>query len=185
MPMPMKLIFIHGAPASGKLTVGKALQKIVRAKLFDNHAAIDFAKSVLDFGAPGFWELVHSAKITALDAAVRNGVPILISTGCYSEPEDRRNFEEGELIVKRDGGYLLPVFLSCSDTIREQRVCNPDRVERQKMASVEGLRKFNREWNIAPVPRDNCLHLDSGQTEPEVIAAKIVKHFALAHAGPA
>ena len=183
--MPMKLIFIHGAPASGKLTVGKALQKIVRAKLFDNHAAIDFAKSVLDFGAPGFWELVHSAKITALDAAVRNGVPILISTGCYSEPEDRRNFEEGELIVKRDGGYLLPVFLSCSDTIREQRVCNPDRVERQKMASVEGLRKFNREWNIAPVPRDNCLHLDSGQTEPEVIAAKIVKHFALAHAGPA
>lgn len=132
--MPMKLIFIHGAPASGKLTVARALQKIVPAKLFDNHAAIDFAKTVLDFGAPGFWELVHSAKVTALEAAARHGVPILIFTGCYSEPDDRQNFEEREAIVTRNGGCLFPVFLSCSDAIREQRVGNRDRVERQKMA---------------------------------------------------
>lgn len=175
----MKLIFIHGAPASGKLTVAMALQKIVPAKLFDNHAAIDFAKTIFDFGAPGFWDLVHSAKVAALDAAVRHGVPIVISTGCYLEPEDRQNFEERAAIVTRRGGCLLPVFLSCSDAIREQRVGNPDRIERQKMASIETLRKFSLEWNIAPVPRDDCLHLDSGQEEPEVIAEKIAEHFAL------
>lgn len=177
--MTMKLIFIHGAPAIGKLTVAKALRKIVPARLLDNHAAIDFAKTVFDFGAPGFWDLVHSAKVAALDAAARHGVPIVISTGCYSEPEDRQNFEERTAIVTRHGGCLLPVFLSCADAIREQRVGNPDRVERRKMASVEALRKFGREWNHAPVPRDDCLHLDSGQEEPEVIAVKIAEHFAL------
>ena len=50
----MKLIFIHGAPASGKLTVAKALLRIVPGRLFDNHAAIDLARTVFDFGAPGF-----------------------------------------------------------------------------------------------------------------------------------
>lgn len=175
----MKFIFIHGAPASGKLTVAKALQKIVPARLLDNHAAIDFTKTVFDFGAPGFWELVHSVNVRALDAAARHRVPILISTGCYSEPEDRPNFEEKEAIVIRNGGCLLPVFLSCSDVIREQRVGSPDRIQRRKLASVEGLRKFCHELNIAPVPRDTCLHLDSGKEEPEAVAAKIADHFAL------
>lgn len=53
-----KLVFIHGAPGSGKLTTAKALLSRVDGRLFDNHAAIDIARSVFDFGAAGFWELV-------------------------------------------------------------------------------------------------------------------------------
>ena len=55
----MKLLFLHGAPAAGKLTVAKALLRIVPGRLMDNHAAIDLALTIFDFGAPGFWELVH------------------------------------------------------------------------------------------------------------------------------
>ena len=58
----MKLLFIHGAPASGKLTVARALLQAVQGKLFDNHAAIDVARTVFEFGAPGFWELVHDVR---------------------------------------------------------------------------------------------------------------------------
>jgi tRNA uridine 5-carbamoylmethylation protein Kti12 len=39
----MKLLFLHGAPAVGKLTVAKALLRIVPGRLMDNHAAIDGA----------------------------------------------------------------------------------------------------------------------------------------------
>ena len=46
----MKLLFLHGSPATGKLTVAKALLGIVPGRLFDNHAGIDLpalrAKSV-------------------------------------------------------------------------------------------------------------------------------------------
>ena len=38
----MKLLFIHGSPAVGKLTVAKALLRIVQGRLMDNHAVIDF-----------------------------------------------------------------------------------------------------------------------------------------------
>jgi hypothetical protein len=50
----MKLIFLHGSPAVGKLTVAKALLRLVQGRLVDNHAAIDLARTIFDFGAPGF-----------------------------------------------------------------------------------------------------------------------------------
>jgi tRNA uridine 5-carbamoylmethylation protein Kti12 len=53
----MKLLFLHGSPAVGKLTVAKALLRIVPARLMDNHAAIDLALTIFEFGAPGFGSL--------------------------------------------------------------------------------------------------------------------------------
>ena len=44
----MKLLFLHGAPATGKLTVAKALLRIVPGRLFDNHAAIDLARTIFE-----------------------------------------------------------------------------------------------------------------------------------------
>ena len=64
----MKLLLLHGAPAAGKLTVAKALLRQVPGRLFDNHAAIDLARTIFDFGAPGFWELVRSLRYAALEA---------------------------------------------------------------------------------------------------------------------
>ena len=92
----MKLIFIHGAPASGKLTVARALLRAVPGRLFDNHAPIDLARTVFDFGAPGFWELVDVVWLSTLDLAARHGVPLIATTYCYAEPEDREGFERVE-----------------------------------------------------------------------------------------
>src|SRR3954469_7549887 len=100
----MKLLFLHGAPAAGKLTVAKALLRVVPGRLFDNHAAIDFARTIFDFGAPGFWELVHEVRLSALDAASRHGVPLAVATFCYSDPGDRPQVEQFEATVKRHGG---------------------------------------------------------------------------------
>ena len=44
----MKLLFLHGAPAAGKLTVAKALLRLVPGRLMDNHAAIDLALRRMD-----------------------------------------------------------------------------------------------------------------------------------------
>ena len=70
----MKLLFLHGSPATGKLTVAKALLQTVQGRLFDNHAAIDLARTIFEFGAPGFWELVHSVRYAAFDTAAEQRV---------------------------------------------------------------------------------------------------------------
>ena len=110
----MKLLFLHGAPAAGKLTVAKAVLGLVPGRLFDNHVAVDTALTVFEFGAPGFWELVHNIRCETFAAAAEHAIPFVVTTFCYAEPSDRAQFEKFEDIARRRGGELLPVFLYCS-----------------------------------------------------------------------
>ena len=175
----MKLLFLHGAPAVGKLTVAKALLRIVPARLMDNHAAIDLALTIFEFGAPGFWELVHDVRRSAMNAAAEHGVPLLVTTFCYAEPEDREQFGQIEEIVQRHSGELLPVFLHCSREEALRRVGNPDRVERRKLISGEHLIRDLDRYDLTAVPRPDCLKLDTGVNAADVTAQKIVEHFGL------
>lgn len=176
----MKWIFIHGAPATGKLTVAKALLRAVPGRLFDNHAAIDVARTVFDFGAPGFWELVHSIRLSVLRAAAEHDVPLVAATYCYAEPDDRPAFEQFEAILERHGGELLPVFLRCSKEEMFRRVTSVDRAERRKITSEQGLNKFLAQYHISPVPRTDCLVLDTEASSEDATAREIIRHFGLA-----
>ena len=175
----MKLLFLHGAPAAGKLTVAKALLRIVPGRLMDNHAAIDLALTVFDFGAAGFWELVLEVRESAYEAAARQHVPLLVTTFCYAEPEDRANFARTDEIVQRHGGELLPVFLHCSREEALRRVGNPDRVARRKLTSGEHLIRDLDRYHLTAVPRPDCIRLDTGMNSADVTAREIVRHFGL------
>jgi hypothetical protein len=175
----MKLLFLHGSPATGKLTVAKALLGMVPGRLFDNHAAIDLARTIFDFGAPGFWELVHSVRYSAIDAAAEHGVALVVTTFCYVEPDDRVQYEKFEEIMQRHGGELLPVFLHCSREEAARRVGNPDRVERRKMTSEESLNQYLDDYKFSPVPRPDCLTLDTEVKPAEATAQEIVRQFGL------
>ena len=175
----MRLVFLHGAPAVGKLTVAKALLRLVPGRLFDNHAAIDVARTVFEFGAPGFWELVHNVRVAVFDAAAEHGVALLAATYCYAEPDDRPAFAEFEAIMQRHGGELLPVFLHCSEAEARRRVGNTDRAERRKVTSAQGLADFVGKFNITPVPRADCLMLDTEARSADATAQEIIRHFRL------
>ena len=174
----MKLVFLHGAPAAGKLTIANALLRIVPGRLHDNHAAIDLARTVFDFSAPGFWELVKAVRCSTFEAAASHGLPLLVTTFCYIEPDDRSALEAFDEILRRHGGELLPVFLYCSREEAVRRVGNADRVERRKMTSPESLVRALETKTFSPVPRP-CLKLDTGLTSAETNALQIARHFGL------
>lgn len=175
----MKLLFLHGAPAAGKLTVAKALLGMVPGRLSDNHVAIDLARTIFDFGAPGFWELVHSARCAAFAAAAEHGVALVVTTFCYVEPYDRPQYENFEEIMQRRGGQLLPVFLHCSREEAVRRVGNPDRVERRKMTRAEDLNRELDSYDFSPVPRSDCLKMDTVARPADATAREIIGHFGL------
>jgi hypothetical protein len=178
----MKLLFLHGAPAAGKLTVAKALLGQMPGRLFDNHAAIDLARTLFDFGAPGFWELVHVTRYAALDIAAEHGVALVVMTFCYADPEDLPQFEKFDEIMRRHGGELLPVFLHCSREEATRRVANPDRVARRKITSPAYLLGELDAYKFTAVPRADCLTLDTGVRPAEATARKIIDHFGLSAA---
>lgn len=181
----MNLVLIHGAPAVGKLTVARALLEFVPGRLFDNHAAIDLARTVFDFGAPGFVQLVNDVRLLVLEAAAAQAVPLVVVTFVYAEPEDRALFEAFEAISHRRGGRVLPVFLRCATEETARRVGNADRVARGKLTSPAALAQFCAAYTITQVPRPDCLVLDTDMAPPEATARAIVDHFGLAPSCPA
>jgi hypothetical protein len=118
-------------------------------------------------------------RCSVLDAAAQHGVPLVVVTYCYAEPEDRPAFEEFEAIMQRHGGELLPVFLSCSKEEIIRRLGNSDRAERRKTTSKEGFDRFLAQFNISAVPRADCLALDSASRSADGTAQEIIRHFDL------
>lgn len=175
----MRLVFLHGAPASGKLTVATELAALTGARLFDNHVAIDLALSILDFGALGFWDLVTEVRDAALRAGARADLPLMITTAAYSHPDDLRLYEAYEAIVEGDGGRILPVHLSCPEELLMSRVGAVSRVRRRKIATRETLSAYLARNDFAPVPREACLELSTASTPAMRTAEVIADHFGL------
>lgn len=175
----MQMIYIHGAPAVGKFTVAKELAKLTGARLFDNHASIDLARTVFDHAAPGFWSLVRSARVLVIEAAAQQGVPFVVMTSCYSEPHDRQSFETYEAILSRFNAIMCPVFLHCSHEEMRCRVGRPDRNRRGKIASVSGLEQFLEQYNCVPVPHADCIQINAETHSAKEAAADIVERFEL------
>lgn len=169
----MRLIWIHGPPASGKLSVARALSERIGAGVLHNHLSIDLARPVLDFEDPGFWPLVDELRLACVRAAAKSDRDALIYTSCYDHPIDLPVVEEFEEALEREGGRLLPVYLRCDPIELERRVGNPDRREVGKITSIPKLRHTLAEWNCIAMPRENCITVDTSSGTPRESAAAI------------
>ena len=174
----MQLIFLHGPPAVGKLTVARALLERLPARLSDNHAAIDLATTVLDFGAPGFWDLIHKLRLDLLEAVAASDTPYFLTTACY-HTGDEWVMADWEAVLRKHNATLLPVHLICSPEAQAARVTQSDRTARGKLDQVTGLQHYMPKNDYAPIPRDNCLVLDTTKMPAKDTATQIIEHFGL------
>ena len=65
-------LFIIGAPASGKMTIGQELSRLTASTLFYNHQAIDFALEIYQDYTEEMWEFVRGITFSFLGASARN-----------------------------------------------------------------------------------------------------------------
>jgi hypothetical protein len=174
----MKLLLIHGAPASGKYTIGKAVLDLVPGRMMPNHAAIAAVRETFDFGHPSFWHAVFAARYALVAAAVGTGEPFLVTTMCYADPDDMKivkKFEE----VMGEGSEILPVFLDCPMDELERRIGDPGRIAQGKIATVGMLRAYLDGPPMSPIPYPDTLTIDASAVRPAEAATRIVDHFAL------
>src|SRR5947209_8005420 len=84
----MKLIFLYGPPAAGKLTVANALSALTGFKVFHNHVSFDLAAGFFEIGTRGFGRLVDGVRMLLFEVAASEGVDGLIFTFVYGCPHD-------------------------------------------------------------------------------------------------
>ena len=72
-------VFIIGAPASGKMTIGQELSRLTDATLFYNHQAIDFALEIYQDYTEEMWEFVRGITFSFLGASARNQRSVILT----------------------------------------------------------------------------------------------------------
>jgi hypothetical protein len=133
----MKLIFIYGLPATGKLTVAKELAAKTGYKLFHNHLVVDLLLSTFEFGSEPFVELREEIWLSVFDKASRSGLPGMIFTFA-PEKTVRSDFVKRMMdVVTGNGGQVNLVALLCPLEEIRNRIDDPSRLEHRKLSSLE------------------------------------------------
>jgi len=170
----MKLILIHGAEATGKLTVAKSLASMSGIGLFHNHLSVDVTRTLFKFGDPRFSDLIWDVRLTVFEHAARANID-LIFTWAFSYPDFMPDLERIRAILDKYESTICPVFLSCDEDERERRVISAER--HNKINTVERLREQAGVKNYRPIP--DSLEVDNTKISAEVAALSIAKHFGL------
>src|SRR3546814_10377334 len=75
----VRLVFIHGAAASGKLTVARELAALTGLPLFHNHLVVDALIAEFPFGSPGFVFLRETMWKHVIRAAADEGRSLIFT----------------------------------------------------------------------------------------------------------
>ncbi|MGY1808344.1 hypothetical protein ACI8AF_13320 [Blastococcus sp. SYSU D00669] len=169
----MDLVFLHGPPASGKLTTARALERLVGYPVFHNHLVVDLLTGIFPFGTPPFVRLREEFWTAVFAEAAAAGRSLVFTFA--PEATVRAGFaERARAAVEEAGGRVRFVRLLVGAEEQRRRVVLPDRGEFHKLRDPGLLRG-------APAadqpPAD--LEIDTDVSDPAASAARIVEHFAL------
>jgi len=177
---PVILVFIHGAPATGKYTIGRELAAQTGFELYHNHLVVDDVLQRHAFGTPDFiaerdhaWRLHLGAAASAPDRRLiftfnpENTVPQAFIDWLFQE-------------VPARGGHLHSVALKLSETEIEARLASEQRRGFRKLTDHALYRKLRDTgvFNQPVIPRTDLL-LDGESLSAPDAAARIVRHFHL------
>lgn len=176
----MKLIFLYGPPAVGKLTVGKALAKLTGYKLFHSQLTVDLLESLFDWGEGPFFEFLHRYRLELIEAAAKHKVKGMIYTFVYWRTHDEAFIREVVRRVERHRGKVCFVQLTCSIPTLLRRVRHTSRRQFRKIRTAKKLRTMIQQKDMfSSVPyRDNIV-INTDALSPRNAARMIQKHYKL------
>ena len=176
----MRLVFIYGPPASGKLTVARRLGELTDFPVLHNHLVVDMLLAVFDFGSSPFVQMREAVWLNVMERAAQEPLPGLITT---FTPENtvRPDFVDAVVAtIQSAGGEVLFVPLTCPDEELERRMENQSRAEFAKLRSLSLYRRLRDEgaFDFPSLP-ESGLTIDTSRKNPDESAHLIIEHFRL------
>jgi hypothetical protein len=169
----MKLIFIHGAPAVGKLTIARELAGLTGLRLFHNHLTVDLVSAVFDFGTEPFVILREQIWLSVFHEAAKHNISLIFTFS----PENtvRERFIQDVIdAVEPAAGKVIFIELFCSADELEKRIESPSRGKFGKLRSVELFRELKQAgaFEYPEIP-DSGASFDTTNNTPKEIAISI------------
>jgi chloramphenicol 3-O-phosphotransferase len=175
----MRLVFIHGGAAVGKLTVAKELSKLSGLPVFHNHLVVDALLAVFPFGDPAFVRLREEMWSSVFLEAAHAGRSLIFTFA--PEPTVSDDFPERVAAMwEAQGGRIDFVRLTASREVQEQRLEAESRKAFGKLSDVGLLCELRSgfEASEAAMPA-SAVEIDTGLAAPDEAARRIVQALGL------
>ncbi len=175
----MRLVFIYGPPAVGKLAVATELARLTGFKLHHNHVSIDFVRSIFEFSTPPYSRLVDKYRREMLEEAAKENVDTIF-TFVYGKGTDDEFVKDTIRRVESHKGEVLFVRLYCTREELARRVAIKSRKKQGKLASKGDLDRLFEEFDLlSEVPSRESLTIDTERKSPRKVARAIASHYKL------
>jgi hypothetical protein len=174
------LVFIHGAPATGKYTIGRELAALTGFELYHNHIVVDEVLKIHAFGTPGFVAERDRRWRDYFIAGAREPSRRLIFTFNPENtvPQAFIDWLFGDLV--RSGVTLHSVGLTLSEADIEARLATEQRKGFRKLTDLALYRSLRAAGTFSTplIPRTD-LQIDTAECAPVAAALVIRDHFRL------
>lgn len=187
----MKLLFIFGAHAAGKMTVGQAVSRVTPMKLFHNHMTIE---PVIELFGAYNGAVTERLRQVIFEEFVKTDNYGLVFTfiWAFDEPHDAEYVRWLSELYEAAGAQVDYVELLCPQDVRLVRNRTENRLKEKaskrdvglsemRMLSSEARHRCNSEpgeviekLGIAP---ERYLRIDNTALSPEEVAEMIADHF--------
>ena len=173
----MKVIFLYGPPASGKLTIAKKLAEKTGISLFHNHLTFDLAEVLYEPFTKPFYDYCADLRLDVFgDAKLAH--QDLIFTFFYIPPDDDNFVNQIIHITEEDNVKFVKIEAS-SDTLLD-RVENKDRAKYSKINSKSVLTRYLKENNWSEsIEKTNSLIISTDNLTPDEAVQKIIEEYNL------
>jgi len=174
----MKLVFIYGPPASGKLTIAEKLSALTGIPLFHNHLSRDIVKDIYDEKLNEHYDLVDKIRFDVLEYCARNGTD-LIFTYVYAGAEDDENVKNFIQIIENNKGEVLFVELTADKEDLINRVGNESRRRFKKLTDKTVMTDLTEDMTKFTIPFVDSLKINTSDLGPEESINTIAKQLSL------
>ncbi|MDD5254368.1 MAG: AAA family ATPase [Candidatus Nanoarchaeia archaeon] len=173
----MKLIYIYGIPAVGKLSVGEQLEKITNFKLFHSHLTADYVSTLFPARNKMSDQLKQEIAYKMFEAAAKNNIN-LIFTLAHQTHHD--SFVKKIIkIVQKYKGEILFVRLICEKRELSKRITQNSRKKFKKATSLKELEEILKRNSYRTIPFKKSLIIDNTRLSPKKCAQKIKEYYRL------
>lgn len=176
----MKLVFIHGAPATGKYTTARELAALTGLELYHNHLVVDNVLTRHPFGSESFVAERDREWRAYFEKAAREQRPGLIFT---FNPENSvpQDFIDWLFIdLPKQGVSILSICLTADEATIEARLNSAQRREFRKLTDLDLYRRLrDSDVFLTPVIPRTDLKLNTAKSVPAETARQIAGHFKL------
>lgn len=183
----MKLVFLIGDAAVGKMTVGQELMKQTGLRLFHNHMTIEPVIEI--FGSYNSQVTAQLREVIFREFAKSDNKGMIFTyMWAFDRQSDWDYVAHVADIFRQQGGEIYYVELVASQEIRLQRNETPNRLNHKAskrdlaVSRVRLLRddmQYRCESLPGELPFENYIKIDNSHLEPDVVAAMIKNHFGL------